>query len=210
MLRQTLRPMGALWSHRGEYANWLAIARLRSSFLSKATTALSLTTFALSNFTKLFVLLDIDPWRLRLIFCGALVFLIGYLLAAWRSPPEFKTATALDEIVSRMLVVSDFQFFKSRRWLATVLVEEIGTNRPRDLPRGYEDFLTERIAETAALQHWDEREAATLYYADLNLRQFVKPRSRYLALLFLGAGCLLLLIPTLDSIVRIVFGRTGG
>lgn len=54
MLRQIRRLMVEQWSRRGELANWAAIARIRTSFLAKATTALSLTTFVLGNFDTIF------------------------------------------------------------------------------------------------------------------------------------------------------------
>lgn len=202
--------MAALWHSLADHTSWLALTKLRESFLSKVTTAFAFTTFALANFAGYLDKLGIDLWRLRFLFVGAVLFLMGYLVVGWRVPNELRSVESLDELVSRMLTISDFRYFETRRKMASALALRMEGRKPFDLPDGYLDYVRVCVADTANDCEWQEQHAATLYHADLALRQYDRPKARVTAFVLLGFGLLLLLIPTFEGIWRVVKGQLAG
>jgi hypothetical protein len=187
-------------------ASWIQLHKLRSSFLSKAITAFSLATFGLANFAVPLNNLGMDLSRLKLMFVGSTLFLLGYVLMIIRTPAEFQDKAELHEIVDHMLKIGGFEFFSSRLNLIQSLIKRSVGKGDLGQINGFLQYATAQasVADTKTLQNWQES-AASLYHADLALRQYDRSYSRLVALFFFIIGLLLLLIPTLISVVRATF-----
>ena len=193
------------------YASWLTLSKICDAFLSKATLAFSLATCVLANFSDKLALLGIDSWRFRTFFVGSVLFLIGYIWVLMK----VRGATIIDSVVSRMMVVSNIEFFVSRRGMLKALVNRFQENRPFDMPEGAVEYAGSRISATVLFDAWDSnkiddaattlfnKEAGAMYHADLNLRQFDRPAQRYVAFALLASSIILLAVPTGASILKV-------
>lgn len=188
----------------GSLTNWLALSRLTGSFLSKALAAFSLATFCLANLGDLLTSLGIDLGRLQRLLAGSVLFLCGHVMVALRAPEELRGARTIDELVARMLVISNFAQFESRRLLTKAMVTRLSAKPPGDIPDGTLTFASDSATKADTIKAWDQSEAAALYHADLTLRQYDRPWQRWLAFSLISLGLALLLLPTAEAIVQIM------
>lgn len=188
-------------------ANWVQLSKIRDSFLSKATTALSVATFGLANLAGPLGRVGVDLWQLRLLFPGSMLFLIGYVIVTLRIPLEFQGSRMLDEIVDRMFRVHTLDFYTSRLKMTQALLARWQDGGEPYWLRGHIKYAKTEAAKAEATpsEKWLES-ARGLYHADLALRQYDRPTARASALFCLGLGLLLLLIPTVISVGRAVTG----
>ncbi len=199
--------MAVRWQRLAEHTNWLALWVLRESFLSKVTTTFAFVTFALANFAEVLQTYGFELWRVRVLFIGAILFLSGYLVVGLRIPKELRSVVGLDEMVSRMVKISDLDYLNTRRTMAIALARRMEVDPPADLPDGPLQYVVTRTEETRSLSEWNEQEARTLFHADLALRQYDRVKSRITAFGLLGLGLILLLIPTIYSVWQAISGQ---
>src|SRR5262249_28181414 len=86
--------------------------------------------------------------------------------------------------------------FDQRVPMLKQLVQRFETNPPAGMPEGYlqnAKQVLQRVAEPATSFKDHSRD---IYHADIQLRQFDKPRARFWALGLLGCGALFLIFPT--------------
>lgn len=182
--------------------NWIRLGWVRSSFLSKALAAVGLAAGVLTGNEDAIKNAGFDAIWSGSVFWGSIIFLAGYLYFALRVPVEFRRAGEIDEIVGRMSGLTNWLFFESRRTLAKRLLEK---ERSRRLLRAPDDairFLERRLPEADKLQEkgaW-AKAAPALYQADLNLRQYSEPVSRFLVALLFALGIMLVVLPTLHAV----------
>jgi hypothetical protein len=188
-------------------ATWVWLSKIRDSFLSKATTAFSVATFGLANLAEPLGRVGVDLWQLRLLFPGSMLFLIGYLIVAIRMPLEFQGSRSLDEIVDRMFRVHTYSFYRSRVKMTEAMLDRWKKGGEPCWLRGPLEIAKEEVAGAAKVTEdkWHEP-ARGLYYADVVLRQHDRRIDRAAALVCLGLGLVLLLIPTIVSVFRAVGG----
>jgi hypothetical protein len=186
-------------------AGWLSLAKIQRSLISKALTSLSLATFLLANFGEALGALGMSTWRLRLLLLGSLLFICGYVCASLRRPPEFEEGATLEELVGQMAKVDDYDYFRSRLSMTQALVERFQRQPPFDLLQGHLEYAKQRIGACKATSQsdWKSR-SSSLYHADLNLRQYDRPRSRWLSLTLLTVGMIALLVPTVASLWKVL------
>jgi hypothetical protein len=207
MLPDRIRQPILRWIQNDRIA-WPAQLKLRDSFLSKALTSFSLATFALGNIAPLLEKLGVDFWRLRCLFIGSVLFLLGYLVLTFRVPPEFRGGTSLNDIVRNMLTIQDRSFFESRRAMTISILQRLNVSRPFDLSDGVIQYARTHASPTTQItdDNWTQY-AASLYHADIVLRQYDRPRTRLISLGLMAAGIVFLLVPTLDGVIRAVAGQ---
>jgi hypothetical protein len=108
-----------------------------------------------------------------------------------------------------MLTLKDRNFFESRREMTNFLIQRLAKSRPFDLADGILQYA-KRNADPVLIRDqvdkWEEY-APSLYHADVVLRQYDRPWSRLSALILMGGGIVLLLIPTVDGFVHAVLGQ---
>ena len=196
--------MQILLQRLGSQANWLALSKICEAFISKVTLVFSFTTCVLGNFESILNILGAGHWRFQMLFLGAVLFLIGHVWVRTRVPEELRGALSLDAVVSRMIRLSNFDFFSERRRMTEALITRISKRKPFDMPEGPLQFAQGQVSVTKNLRTWDEREAAALYHADLVLRQYDRPKERLIGLILLIGGITLLFIPTVLSFMRVV------
>lgn len=197
--------MEVLWRRLGDHTNWVSISRVSNSFISKATLAFSLSTFVLANFSDVLGSFGIHFVQFRLLLIGAILFMIGNIWVGITIPNELRGATSLDEIVFRMLRISDWHFYKSRHKMTATLVGRISGKEPFDLPEGPLRYARDQIAAPPNKDTWRENEAAAaLYHADLTLRQYDMPIKRWIGISFLVSGALFLFVPTITNFVKAI------
>ncbi|MBL8592154.1 MAG: hypothetical protein JNK01_05670 [Devosia sp.] len=199
-----------MWGKLNDWITWVALGRIRDSFLGKAITAISLAALVLGNVGKALADAGLDPLSAQLTFGGSAIFLVGYLSFSVFVPSEFRKGGDIDEIVGRLQSLSDFMFFKSRRDMAAALFSDIRISSIFGLPDGARLFLRSKLEETAAatVRDW-EAKAAGLYHADLNLRAYIRPLARIWVAITFGAGIVLLAAPTLFNVVKTMFPGVG-
>ena len=194
-----------LWERLDRWTNWVVLSRLRNSFLSRAITALSLSSLVLGNLLEVFARTGIDPFTLRLTFAGSLIFLLGYLMIGLWIPPEFGQQGEIYDHVKRMKEIADSDFVTSRLAMSNNLLERVNTWRSLQPPKPLIDFLT---TTTSILKEKDsgfsDEEMAALFHADLSLRKHDSPARRLIAasIMMIGVACLAL--PTLRNVVKAI------
>jgi hypothetical protein len=181
----------------GTKASWLYLNKISQSFLAKGITILSLTAFAFSHLPWMNTILGSGSRRIEMLFVGSLIFVVGYFVAALKAPPEFNGRSEATQIVAEMLVLDTYFFFSSRRQMLRHAVDSFSTLTPFDMPIGYLQFANHALAESdkATPDNW-KNYSRDVYHADIQLRQFQGPRIRLLALVLLGLGTILMLLPT--------------
>jgi hypothetical protein len=187
----------------GARAGWLSLNKISQSFLAKGVTILSLTAFALANFPRVEALLGSSGWRIKALFIGSLLFVIGHSLAALRAPPEFGGRSEATHVVAEMLVLDTRMFFDGRLQMLRELTAAFGSHPPFDLPQGYLQLAQSAITEASGVPPTGDdfkNYSRNVYHADIQLRQFDGPIARYSALLLLGLGVGLMLVPTLLNV----------
>jgi hypothetical protein len=185
----------------GTKASWLTLNRISHSFLAKGITILSLTAFAFSNIPWLDNALGTSGWRIKLLFVGSLVFVIGHFLAALKAPPEFNGRSEATHIVAEMLVLDTPYFFNGRRNMLKISLEELESNPPVDMPEGYLQLARQALCDTASNSPEARKEhSRDVYHAAIQLRQFEKPKTRLLAFGLMGLGAIGMFVPTVLNI----------
>jgi hypothetical protein len=182
-------------------AGWLKVNQISQAFLSKGLVILSLTAFLLANFPSAISLLGSSGagWKLPTLFIGSLLFLMGYIIASVSAPPELSGHSVATQIVSEMLTLDTWFFFRGRTEMLRNLIKDFSLRSPFDLPKGYIDFAKNALDQAdkgLADQTTYNSFSRDIYHADIQLRQFVKPSARYSALTFLAVGMGLMLVPT--------------
>lgn len=186
----------------------MTLSDIRNSFLSKATTAFSFATVVLANSSPLLQGLGIDRWRLTCLFIGSALFLLGYLVVSFRSPPEFRGGSNLEDLVGHMRKVDHQEYFISRRGMTEALLTRVKRSRVFCPPNGPMIYAQDQISKTANSTEATWRlHAAGLYHVDLALRQYDRPVSRLIAVALMCTGLLLLLVPTIDSVWRAIMAQ---
>jgi hypothetical protein len=186
----------------GARAGWLSLNRISQSFLAKGVTILSLTAFVLANFPWVESALGNSGWRIQALFMGSLFFVIGHVLAAAKAPPEFNGRSEATQIVAEMLVLDTKEFFEGRRLMLEQLVKRFKLRPPFDLPNGPLQLAELELKESADSPNPFKDHSRGIYHADIQLRQFDKPRVRLSALVLLGFGMALMLVPTVLNVFR--------
>ena len=184
--------------------SWIQLGWVRSSFLSKALAAIGLAAGVLTGNADAIENAGFDVIWSGSVFWGSITFLAGYLYFALRVPVEFRRAGEIDEIVGRMSGLTNWLFFESRRTLARRLLEKEQNRCWLRAPADAIRFLENRLAEAEKLHQknaWSKA-APGLYQADLNLRQFSEPISRFLVALLFAVGIVLVVLPTLHVIAK--------
>lgn len=195
-----------MWAKLNGWITWVALGRIRDSFLGKAITAISLAALVLGNVGKTLTDAGLDPLSAKLTFAGSAAFLVGYLSFSVLVPSEFRKGGDIDEIVGRLLGLSDFEFFRSRRAMAATLLSNLRMWSVFGLPEGARLFLRIKLDETAAttVRDWESK-AAALYHADLNLRAYTRPIARIWVAVAFGVGIALLAAPTMFNVYKALF-----
>ena len=124
-----------IWQWIDGKTTWIALSRLRNSFLSRAILALSLSALVLAHLSDLLERQGVDTQSLRFLFVGGIVFLLGYLLFAHWAPSEFGQPGELYDHVQRMGTVADVDFDKSRLEMAKGLKQRFSTRRKSRLQK---------------------------------------------------------------------------
>jgi hypothetical protein len=191
------------WQTINGWMSWIALGRVRNSFLSKALTAFSLAAFVLANAAPKLEEAGMDMQSAHFVFWGGFVFLAGYLAFAVLAPIEVRRAGEIDEIVGWMGGLADWNFFQSRVLLATNLLQSMQGSVYFNPPEGAMMFLRQQIGIAKKLKSSDpwEDSAKSLYHADLNLRQYRRPIYRMVVALLLAIGALTVIYPTLKNII---------
>ena len=167
-------------------ANWPLLQRIANSFLSKIMTGTSFAVLILSNLKSMHLQQFFNTGSFQLTITGGLFFLVGYILVTIFIPPEFRASGSLNEVVMNMKNIEFVEFFNNRREMLSNLVNRIKSAPPFDMsgdPIKIAQITLDRCKNIKATD-WKDY-SASLYLADLNLRQHDKPRTRMLA-----AGCL--------------------
>ncbi|MBY6068807.1 hypothetical protein KUW17_18840 [Leisingera aquaemixtae] len=186
---------------------WAFLTKLRDSMVSKAISAITISTFILSNSPAFLSFFSDGSPKMMLVLFGGLVFLGGYVFCFIRAPSEFKSGRDIPTVIGQMLQVSTFQFFQSRVHLLEGLVDEVSQNSIADLPFGRIIYAKERLATSAAAateRNWLNY-AGSVYDADLKLREFVDMKGRLICAALFSAGLLLITLPTLISVTQVFY-----
>ena len=192
-----------------ETATWVLLSRLRNSFLSKAVSALSLSSLALANLPG-FVLEQGDtPSSLRVVLAGALLFLVGYVAFFFLAPPDLREAGEIHDHVGRMAQIADREFIASRIRLAGPFLERSKGGLPRSVPFARWERLRQQV------EHLRNVDPATLgaearaafFYADLSARQHDWPDRRIAVAVALVVGAALMALPTAANVLAVILGR---
>jgi hypothetical protein len=180
---------------------------LSQSFVSKSITVISLTGFILANVPILQDFMPHTSGRLRILFVGALLFVIGHLVALIKAPPEFQGRAEAIAIVADMLVINSPASYASRYEMFESLVARMMNEPPPDMDEKHIIHAQQTLAanpsnvqEIVALQH----SAASVYHADIVLRDFDAFHARAFALAFLAAGSVLMLLPTMLNVLQVI------
>jgi hypothetical protein len=192
------------FAYLNECLSWTQLGELRDSFFSRVLTALSLAALVIvSAAPKLDEIgLSIDVGTARIVYIGGLLFVAGYVGYALLAPVELRRPGQIDEIVGRMMTLADWQFFESRRRLATHLLQTERMKTFFSPPDHAKVFLAHQLGLVDAFTEkspWKDS-APALYHADLNLRQFTSPGFRFLVAALLAAGSGAVLFPTIRSV----------
>lgn len=184
---------------------WVSLNRVKNSFIGKILTVFTIGSFTLANFSGPMNLLHVDTTITKLVFVGSIAFLIGYLMITIWMPLEFRAGPEMLSIVGDMKKIESFDFFKSRRTLLSNLYNRLSEHRPFDLNNDALKAIKGRIDKyNSVAETGYESSSASLYQADLLLRQFDRPVIRVLSATFLGIGLALISIPTAKNLVRII------
>ena len=178
----------------------MELSRLRESFLSKAITATSIASLFIANSGSALSAIGINTTSLSQSFLGGLLFLLGYILYGFRVPQEFKIPGEIHEIVSRMQVLSDEDFFKSRVHVAENLLARMA-GYSWAAPVGSVEFLSGSLPSAGLQRVGATPLTARLFQADINLRRFDRPFSRIFVAVLMFGGIGLLAWPTLRNVV---------
>jgi hypothetical protein len=185
-------------------AGWLNVNRVSQSFLSKGLIILSLAAFLLANFPSVTSLLGSSGWKLPTLFLGSFIFLIGYVIASASTPPELSGHSDATRIVAEMMTLDTWFFFDGRRQMLRNLITDFKSRSPFDLPIGHMNFARntlDKVDKHPADPSTYKSFSPDVYNADIQLRQFLKPRARYSALAFLAVGLVLMLVPTAVNVL---------
>lgn len=205
--------MDRLLAVTGTRAGWLALNRVSQSFLAKGVTLLAVTSFVLANFPWAAAALGGADWRLRTVFVGALVFVIGHAIAALKAPPELNGRSDPIVIAAEMASVHSPDMLRTRRVMLKALLERLQRHPPGDLLPGNLVYAAQALHATRELPADAGRAAelaVDLYHADIQLRQFDRPGARLAAFLLLWLGAGLMLVPTGLNVLATLGQFAGG
>lgn len=191
-----------LWEKLDGWTNWVVLSRHRNSFLSRAVTALSLSSLVLANFPL--ILIGLEPFTLQLTFAGSLIFLIGYLLFGLWVPPEFSQLGEVHDQVRRMRDISDIEFIKSRLQLSANLIDRMNARHVLKPPQPLVNLLKKKVLSLKDKDAVDQNEAAGLFHADLSLRKHDSPALRLATagIIIVGVSCLA--FSTIRNVLRVI------
>ena len=186
---------------------WVFLTKLRDSLISKAISAITISTFVLSNYPDFLSFLSGSSPKMLFVLLGGLVFVSGYIFCLLRAPAEFKGGRDVPTIVGQMLQVSTFEFLQSRMGLLDRMIKDPTVTRALDMPNGRLLYAQTRLAScvaNATEQNWREF-AGSLYDADLKVREFADVRGRFLCFFLFATGLLFITLPTLKSLGQVLF-----
>ena len=193
--------LGWLWTPLDK-VDWFSIAKVANSFVGRALSGLSLASLFLVNFSDLLHQNGVSAASLERIYIGSLLFLIGVAVYAIRIPAQVSTGPDVVAIVSRLRLLTDWQFFESQRKMAKGAYERLSAKIPY-VPTGTLTLLETRISAAGAINEddgWTDK-IAGLYQAHLQALRYDRPISRFFAAAFLLAGAGTLFCPVAQRIV---------
>ena len=183
--------------------SWPQLIAVQRSFSSKALTAVPVIAFAVAALSKIDIAsVVLGNWRIHVVFWGALIFLVGQLVAWKRRPVEFVTHLDTEDAMAGIVNLSNQETCKSRLNILKTTVEAFRKKAPRGLLR--EDLLvaTQRVATlTSQLDKIDWEAALPLIVtSQRRLSAFDRPTSRAIAVLLLGIGIVLMILPAIVNV----------
>ena len=121
------------------------------------------------------------------------------------SAPEFNGRSEATQIVAEMLVLDTKPFFDGRLNVLQQLVSRFRSDPPPDMPDGYlqnAELALRDASKAASSGNTFKDYSRDIYHADIQLRQFANPYARFSALVFLGCGVILMIVPTGLNVFR--------
>lgn len=179
--------------------SWTQLLRLQRSFGPKAAVALPLVALAVaalpSGWMRDYLLCNL---RLHAVFWGALLFLLGQAVIWARRPIEFARDLDVYQELRDLKLTVTYETFKSRCLLLERLVQRFSSKLPSGLSRTTYDLAKVRLDACRGLKEtnaWRDT-FPYLVISDRALRDYDRPQSRLCAVVLLGGGTALLLLPT--------------
>lgn len=182
--------------------DWITLKSLKNTFISRAIVAVSIASFALSNFP---IVPSISSWQWSAMsyFLGSILFLTFWVLVEFRIPIDFKNADSIDQSISSISNSHTFKSFNGRLGMLSAVYPILLNNRPIDLPVAF--LQNAKLEMTHSVQasssNWVNY-SNSMYHAHLSLLNYDNHKIRYKALLLMLVGVSLMLFPIIVNVVR--------
>jgi hypothetical protein len=186
--------------------SWILLLRISQSFVSKIFTGISLSVFFLSHTEQFAFFRNVDL-TFKVMMCGGLAFLIGYVVVAVYVPSEFRETMSVNDAVVRQKNIEYYRSFVNRIDMLESMIARTNKDFPPDLSRDPLQFaeISVKRARESTSENWKETSAA-LYLADLNLRQYDNFSGRMLALICLTIGLMSSVYSTVFGLLQVLSG----
>lgn len=185
---------------------WSQLGSLQRAFGSKAAVALPAVSFAVAILPETWVETWLLPnWRLHVVFWGALLFLVGQGVIAWRRPIAFDRGTDVPTAIDEAKSLATFDYLKDRGRQLASQVERYSKVKPRGLAD-----IELQIAATRAKAATEANEDAENDWTPLlplvvvsqrRLDEYDRWKSRVAAVLLLGVGLVFMALPAVVNFV---------
>jgi len=182
---------------------WRMLADWRGSFVSKAVMALSISALFLANVAPLLERYHIPYPPMTRLFIGSVVYLAGWLVFALAVPSQLSRGGEIYDIVGRMKMLTDWEFFDGQRGMAETRADKIKDNA--FYPEKKRTLLDRRKNDAASLTKdctsWTDQTAG-LYQAYVQTLDYDRPFLRLTTTLLLGIGTAALFWPVALNILN--------